>query len=142
MTLTWIHAIVWPCINALVGILLFEWCYKATKPIREVDEARDSKYPAFRRYDAKKWSRWKFYPGAMTLLFFRLFMAIFNVIMCVVFTKLVCIGANLESGIPLTGCRRKAIRAIYWFQARIAMLFFGYRFKYKKVEVDYSEYLG
>ena len=53
MTLTWIHAIIWPVVNALVGILLFEWCYKVTKPIREVDEERDSKYPAFRRIDAK-----------------------------------------------------------------------------------------
>ena len=53
MTLTWIHAIVWPCLNALVGILLFEWCWKVTKPIREIDEDRDSKYPAFRRNDAK-----------------------------------------------------------------------------------------
>jgi hypothetical protein len=78
----------------------------------------------------------------MTFLFFRLFGAIFNVILCVFFTKIVCIGANLDSGIPLTGCRRKAIRAIYWFQARVAMFFFGYRFKYKKVDVDYSEYLG
>ena len=75
-------------------------------------------------------------------MFLRLVLAILNVILCVLLTKIVCIGANLESGIPLTGCRRKAIRAIYWFQARVTMVAFGYRFKYNKVDVDYSEYLG
>jgi hypothetical protein len=113
MTLMWIHAIIWPCVNALVGILAFEWCWHVTKPIREIDEARDSKYPAFRRNDAKKWRRWKFYPGAMTFFVFRLFLAIFNLLLCYLLTKIICAGANIESGKPITGCRCKAIRYLY-----------------------------
>ena len=34
-----------------------------TKPVRKIDESRDSKYPAFRRYDAKNWNRPTFYFG-------------------------------------------------------------------------------
>lgn len=142
MSLLWIHAIIWPCVNALVGILAFEWCWHVTKPIREIDEARDSKYPAFRRNDAKNWRRWKFYPGAMTFFVFRLFLAIFNLLLCYILTKIICAGANIESGRPITGCRCKAIRYLYLVQARIEMLAFGYRFKTRKLDFDYSEYLG
>ncbi len=30
----WVHAIIWPVINALLGIIIFEWAYAQTKPIR------------------------------------------------------------------------------------------------------------
>lgn len=36
-------------LNAAVGLYCFEWAWKKTKPIREINEKRDSKYPAFRR---------------------------------------------------------------------------------------------
>ena len=36
-------------INAIVGLILFEYAWHDMKPIREVNEERDSKYPAFRR---------------------------------------------------------------------------------------------
>ena len=42
-------------INALVGLYLFEKTWKTIKPLREINEERDSKYPAFRRYDAIHW---------------------------------------------------------------------------------------
>lgn len=59
----------------LSGIFMFEWAYKEMKVFREVDEARDSKYPAYRRLDVKKWRRWMFYPGAATILPLRLVLA-------------------------------------------------------------------
>lgn len=55
-------------INAIIGHFLFQWAWKVIKPIREVNEARDSKYPAFRRYDVPKWKKFKFYIGAITVL--------------------------------------------------------------------------
>ena len=36
-------------INAAVGLFCFEYAWKVSTPIREVNEVRDSKYPAFRR---------------------------------------------------------------------------------------------
>jgi hypothetical protein len=29
-------------LNALVGLFMFQWAWKEIKPLREVDEARDS----------------------------------------------------------------------------------------------------
>ena len=42
-------------INALIGLLSFEWAWYSLKPVREVNEERDSQYPAFRRLDVRKW---------------------------------------------------------------------------------------
>jgi hypothetical protein len=36
-------------INAIAGLLIFESVWKTVKPIREINEERDSLYPAFRR---------------------------------------------------------------------------------------------
>lgn len=54
--------------QAVIGIIGVEYAWSRMKRFREIDEERDSKYPAFRRVDAKNWSRWKFYPGAMLLM--------------------------------------------------------------------------
>ena len=53
----------WFYINWIVGIILCEYAFQKTKPVRKVDEERDSKYPAFRRYDVKNWNRLTFYIG-------------------------------------------------------------------------------
>ena len=42
-------------INAIVGLLMFEYAWHKVKSIRNVNEERDSKYPGYRRYDAIKW---------------------------------------------------------------------------------------
>jgi hypothetical protein len=137
---TWVHAIIWPVINALLGVLVFEICWRVTKPIREIDEARDSKYPSFRRYDAVKWRRWKFYPGALTFLFPRMIIAFTNLVICWLLTLLLTLGADMEK--PLTGCRAKVIRCLYWSQAKLEGVFFMYRASYRKMDFDYSFYLG
>ena len=112
MAYAWIHAIIWPVINALLGILVFELSWAKTRPIREIDEARDSLYPSFRRYDAKNWRRWKFYPGAVTLLIPRFLLVILNLFLCWVFTLIMTIGHNMD--MPLTGCRNKVVKCVYW----------------------------
>jgi len=67
-------------VNAFCGILLFEFIYHKTRRFRDGNEERDSKFPYFRRLDAPKWARWKFYPGAMTLLFPRASFCILSLI--------------------------------------------------------------
>jgi len=130
MTLSWVHAIIWPVLNALVGILFFEWCWYITKPIRNIDESRDSRYPAFRRYDAVKWRRWKYYPGAVTLLPLRMTFAFMNLVICFILLAIVTIGADLEK--PLTGCRKRAIACIYWTCVHIERFLFCYRYSLKR----------
>ena len=48
-------------INLILGILLIEYALFKCRAVLKVDEARDSKYPAFRRYDVKEWKRWRLY---------------------------------------------------------------------------------
>ena len=59
-------------LNSLLGLLLFEYAWKQLKPLRQRDEARDSQFPPFRRTDVAQWKKWKFIPGAITLLPLRL----------------------------------------------------------------------
>lgn len=54
--------------QALIGVICIEYSFYRTKRFRSKDEQRDSRFPAYRRFDSQKWSRWKFYPGAMFLL--------------------------------------------------------------------------
>lgn len=63
----------------LSGIFMFEWAYKEMKVFREVNEERDSKYPAYRRLDALKWRRWLFYPGAATIMPLRLILSFVSI---------------------------------------------------------------
>ena len=57
----------------LFGLWCFEWAWAKCKPIREVNEARDSQYPAYRRVEAMHWRKWKFYFGALTWMPIRMF---------------------------------------------------------------------
>jgi hypothetical protein len=55
-------------LNALTGLYLFNLALKRTRVARTVDEARDSKYPGWRRNDTANFN----YPGmtlaAMTIM--------------------------------------------------------------------------
>lgn len=63
------------------------------RSLREADEARDGKYPAYRRTDhPEKWSKWRFYPGAVTLLPFRLLLLIISALISYVIIKLAILG--------------------------------------------------
>lgn len=70
-----------------LGLLGFEWAWMQVKPVRDIVEERDSKYPAFRRWDAFRWRKWKFYFGAITVMPLRLFLSFLLVMLCYVFVK-------------------------------------------------------
>ena len=38
-------------VQAILGIVAIEYAWNRTKRMREIDEERDSQYPAFRRTD-------------------------------------------------------------------------------------------
>jgi hypothetical protein len=70
-----------------LGFVMFEWSWAQTKLFREVNESRDSLYPAYRRYDVKNWRKWKFYFGAITVLPLRFGLSIFFIIMLYILVK-------------------------------------------------------
>ena len=59
-------------VQAFFGFIAIEYAFSRLKRMRNVDESRDGQYPAYRRLDAKKWHRCKFYPGALFSMPFRL----------------------------------------------------------------------
>ena len=79
-------------VNSLVGLLMFEWAWKKMKPFYNVNEERDSKQPSFRRYDAKNWKKWKFYPGALTILPAKVLLVISSMLLIYVVLKVLSIG--------------------------------------------------
>ena len=62
--------------NALLGVLLLEYSWSKTKHFRAPIPELDALMPAWRRNDAKYWQKWKFYPGAMTVMLPRIFAGI------------------------------------------------------------------
>jgi hypothetical protein len=79
------HALFWPIFcgtYCMIGLILFEFSYYKVRVLRIPNEGRDQRYPAFRRLDVGKWHRWKFYPGALTLLPFRLIISVLIGLMC------------------------------------------------------------
>jgi hypothetical protein len=71
----------------MLGLFLFEWSWAQVKSIREVNESRDSKYPAYRRLDAIKWRKWKFYFGAVTWMPLRVLFGFGSVVLLFLFNK-------------------------------------------------------
>jgi len=68
----WTIAFILYCI---LSVYCLEASWKKMKRLTEVNEERDSQYPAFRRTDALLWKKWKFYPIGMTALL-RLFLCL------------------------------------------------------------------
>ena len=66
--------------NAIIGGLLFNTAWKQLSPFINGDEKEDSKYPAFRRIDAKKWNKLKFFLGSITVLPIRFLIITFLVL--------------------------------------------------------------
>ena len=71
----------------LSGLALFEWAWASVKSIRDVNEERDSQFPAFRRLDAKKWNKFRFYLGAVTILPLRILIAFGSLIILSIFIR-------------------------------------------------------
>ena len=69
----WVRGLIIAAIvQAFFGLIAIEYAFYRLKRMRNVDESRDGQFPAFRRLDAKKWHRCKFYPGALFSMPFRL----------------------------------------------------------------------
>jgi hypothetical protein len=65
-------------VQAILGVIAFEWAWKRTERQRTTVEERDSQFPAFRRLDVHLWRKLKFYPGAIFVLIPRLLVAFFT----------------------------------------------------------------
>ena len=84
-------------LNALIGLIAFEYAWANTKTYRHPIEELDEKFPAFRRTDAKKWVKCHFYCGAVTLLVPRLLTIVVNLLLLTLAVKILLIGQKRDS---------------------------------------------
>ena len=100
-------------LNAVLGILLLEWAWKKNARFRAPIKELDDLVPEFHRADALRWARWKFYPGAMTVMLPRFFLSVIVSIFYCTLIWLVLLGQPMD--VQITGFRRKALQIIYRF---------------------------
>ena len=82
--------------------------------------------PAFRRTDAHRWSKWKFYPGAVTVLLPRFFFGVLSGALLCLFLFFALIGQPMDQ--PIGGCRRVIIRWAYKFFTFLFQFFANWNF--------------
>lgn len=132
-------------LNAMLGLYCFEFAWKKFHRYRNPNLEVNAFFPAYRREDAIKWSKWKFYPGAMTIMLPRcliLFVCLIAVTIC---TKLLMLGHKTET--PMTGVRKFLVAfffkvLVYTFSIFAFFTWMTHRnFELKEVG-NYEEYLG
>jgi len=136
--------------NFWVKVLLVNWainigcveflCLRKMKPITNVNEKRDSKYPAFRRKDVWWFSRRWLYP--LCHLFLVKIISIFAFdFLIVVLIRLLAIGTDKNK--PFTGWRRWILN---WLTTMVCfqILFLNgiYYINRTRPEVCYKKFLG
>jgi hypothetical protein len=121
---------------------MVEWAFVRTKRFREVDEKRDGRFPWFRRYDAKNWKRWKFYPGAMIMMPTRIILLVIDGLFLMTVLKILTIGHDFKKGPIKNGCRKWIMNFMYWVCCTFFLMVSGVRTSLHYDDVDYSFYLG
>ncbi len=129
-------------LNWLLGILLIEYALYKCKPVIKIDEARDSKYPAFRRYDVKEWKRWRLYLIGGPIVFLRLVATVSIVIFYFIILKVLIVykGPNR----PQPQWMQNFIIPFSKLCTRIMTITAAglFWYNYETVNLDYKPFLG
>jgi hypothetical protein len=93
-------------------LLVFEWAWAKTYRFRNPNEELNKVLFMYSRTDAKYWAKWKFYPGAITILLPRVMLGMILGFLLTLIVSLMLIGhPRNEPLIP--GCRKSIIRVAY-----------------------------
>ena len=128
-------------VQAVIGILLVEYSFKSSKRALSAPEEFWNEFPSYRRLDLHKWARWKFYPGAVTVLVPKTIL-IFTILFTLgIVSKIMYWGESLDR--PLTGIRQRIQNFATRCTTRSLSLLFGCWTTYTEhPDEDYSKYLG
>ena len=132
----------WFIANCVLAILFLEWALFKIRNILKVDEDRDSKFSAFRRYDAQKklLSRLRLYPAAPFMLL-RFLSSVFLVISAYIVTRV--LNFNVPAGGQPNAFQFNVCGVYHRVCCRLMAFFAGiYWYSVKKENVDYKKYLG
>ena len=78
--------------NALIGLCAFEWAWYKTYRFRKPNRELNDIFHMFARKDAVNWSKWKFYPGALTIMIPRILLGVFIAGIGVMIVAILLIG--------------------------------------------------
>lgn len=143
----WIYSVIGLLLlNALAGLITFEWAWYKARRFRDPIPELDQNFPAYCRVDSHKWRKWAFYPGAMTVLYPRFLLGFPWGILAALTLKIFLCGADTQR--PLKkGCRKSCLR--FWIKFYVIIFNYGTNFMHsrfvyvKPEEVGYyEEYLG
>lgn len=113
-------------VQAFLGLIAIEYAFSRLKRMQnDHDEKRDQYYHAFRRTDSKRWSRCKFYPGALFSIPVRIVILILQGILLLLMTKIVTIGHDFSKGPIKEGCRKSIIAVLYKVNAFVFVFVAG-----------------
>ena len=104
----WIIALV---ANAVLGLCVFEWAWAKFARFRRPNKDLNELFPAMARSDSPKWQKWKFYPGAVTLMLPKIFFCILVFVILLLCLNIVMIGQAPNQ--PVTGVRNVLLKFIY-----------------------------
>lgn len=141
--ITWYYVLL--VLNAILGLLAFEWGWKKTRRFRNPIEELNAQFPELCREDARHWKKWKLYPGALILLVPRLIF-IFSISLLMVILVNVILICHKDST-PITGCRRFFLRIVLYLGTNLVSMFgwFTYNshnYMTREQVNKYEEYLG
>jgi len=102
-------------IQAIIGMILFEHFWAKTKRYRENNAKRDSKFPEYRRNDAKFWTRAKFYPGALLTMPTRLAIHFGCLIFAMITVNVLTLGHDFNKGPFKEGFMKNIIKFFFRF---------------------------
>jgi 1-acyl-sn-glycerol-3-phosphate acyltransferase len=130
----------WFIADLIFGIACIEYALYKSKPLIKINEERDSKYSAFRRYDTKYLTRQRLYLAA-PFVFIRFGLAMSLVAFAYILTRL--INFNVMSGEKPSTRQIEWSKRLHMICTHILCAISGvYYFTYTKVDTDYKQYLG
>ena len=96
-------------VNAILGLLLFEWAWFKTRRSRAPIHELNAQFPELSRPEAPRWKKWKHYPGAVTFLIPRLFIGVGIFIWSGILIRTCMIGF-IDNGKPVSRVRHFIVR--------------------------------
>ena len=132
-------------LNAIIGLIAFEWGWRKTRRFRNPIEELNAQFPELCREDARHWKKWKLYPGALTLLVPRLIWILSIALIMVILLNVILIGH--KDSTPITGCRRFFLRIVMTLGTNLVSMFGWFTFNSydnmtREQVNNYEEYLG
>lgn len=129
--------------NAALGFYMLNRVLDSVKGFA-VDEARDSKFPAWRRHDVHNWTRGKLFLGAITIMPIRFFSMAGVIISLTVQMKIMAVFMGpVVPGKPVTGLKSWLIKQTFGYHCWFSCLLMGVSLRQERpTDTNYEKWLG